>query len=280
MSCSIEMPEASITPDPAAHPLKRIGHALVQRPLVSALGFLALVSLVFLLVPGLDLSVSRLFYVPATGFAEGRSPAFEAWRELGTVVEWAFGIAVTAPLLIKIAMPETRLLVRPRVTVFVLTVFALGPELIVNGILKEHWGRARPRAVLEFGGDAIFSPAWWISDQCARNCSFVSGEAAAAFWLVALVFIARREQRAAIAVFTLSFAAIVSLARIAVGAHFLSDVLIAWLLTLCVITALDLIVLKGLPENFDSTTETAAGRIGAALRRLIRNIPSRKPDKI
>ena len=51
-------------------------------------------------------------------------------------------------------------------------------------------------------------------------------------------------------------------------------------LTLCVITALDLIVLKGLPENFDSTTETAAGRIGAALRRLIRNIPSRKPDKI
>jgi lipid A 4'-phosphatase len=193
----------------------------------------------------------------------------EAWRDLGRYVEWAFAIAVTAPLLLKILSPRSRLLVRPRATLFVLATFALGPGLIVNGILKEHWGRARPRALSEFGGDAIFSPAWWISDQCARNCSFVSGEAAAAFCLVALVFLVRKEQRPAMLVFTLSFAATVSLTRIAVGAHFLSDVLIAWLITLCVMIALDRVVLKGLPGKFDRAVEVGAERIGTALRRLV-----------
>jgi membrane-associated PAP2 superfamily phosphatase len=186
----------------------------------------------------------------------------EAWRDLGGYVEWTFGIAVTAPLLLKILRPRSRLLLRPRATLFVLATFALGPGLIVNGVLKENWGRARPRALLEFGGDAAFSPAWWISDQCARNCSFVSGEAAGAFGLVALVFLVPKEQRPAMSVFTLSFAAIVSLTRIAVGAHFLSDVLIAWLITLSVMIALDQVILKGLPEKFDRAVERGAEGVG------------------
>jgi lipid A 4'-phosphatase len=166
--------------------------------------------------------------------------------------------------------PRTPLLIPPRATLFVLATFALGPGLIVNGILKEHWGRARPKTLLEFGGDATFSPVWWISDQCARNCSFVSGEAAGAFCLVTLVFLVRKERQPAMAIFTLSFAAVVSLTRIAVGAHFLSDVLIAWLLTLCVMIVLDRLILKGLPEGFDRSVVARAERAGGALRRLVR----------
>jgi lipid A 4'-phosphatase len=264
------MPPTIATPDPSGRPLMRIGRTMLQRPLVTALGVLALVSLIFLVVPSLDLAVSSVFYLPATGFEAGRKPVLEAWRYLGGLGEWAFGIAVTAPLLLKILWPRSRLRVRPRATLFVLATFALGPGLIVNAILKEHWGRARPRALSEFGGDATFSPAWWISNQCARNCSFVSGEAAAAFCLVALVFLARKEQRPAMMVFTLSFAAIVSLTRIAAGAHFLSDVLIAWSITLCVMIALDRLILKGLTEKFDRAVEIGAERIGATLRRLLR----------
>jgi lipid A 4'-phosphatase len=278
MQCSICMPETIATRDLSRPPLMRIGRALLQRPLVTVLGVLALVSLIFLLVPSVDLAVSRLFYTPTAGFAEGRRPVLEAWRNLGRLVEWAFAITFTIPLLLKILLPRSRLLIQPRATLFVLTTFALGPGLIVNGILKEHWGRARPRALLEFGGEAAFSPAWWISDQCARNCSFVSGEAASAFCLVTLVFLVRRERRAAIAVFTLSFAAIVSLARIAAGAHFLSDILIAWLMTLCVMIALDRVILKGLPEKFDRAVEAGGERIGTALRRLFhKNSPPQSP---
>jgi lipid A 4'-phosphatase len=263
------MPETIATPGRLRHRSMRIGRVLMKRPFWAGLGLLSVVSLFFALFPVLDLVVSRLFYVSAAGFTEGRSPALEAWRYLGGVVEWAFGIAVTAPLLLKILLPRSRLLVRPRAAIFVLLTFALGPGLIVNSILKEHWGRARPRALLEFGGGLTFSPAWWISDQCQRNCSFVSGEAAAAFCLVGLVFLVRREQWPAVAVFTLSFAAVVSLTRIAVGAHFLSDVLIAWLITLCVMIVLDRVVLKGLPERFDRAVEGGVERIGTALRRLV-----------
>ena len=36
----------------------------------------------------------------------------------------------------------------------------VGPGLVVNGILKDHWGRARPAEIIEFGGTAHFSPAF------------------------------------------------------------------------------------------------------------------------
>ena len=116
-------------------------------------------------------------------------------------------------------------------------------------------------------GDATFSPVWWFSDQCERNCSFVSGEAASAFWLVALVFLVRKEWRPATAVATLAFAAAISFTRIAAGGHFLSDVLVAWLVTLCVMIASQPAVLKGLPPAFDRAVEAGARRIGEALRR-------------
>lgn len=249
-------------------PLVLLQRELLQRPLVFGLGVLALLSLLFLLAPALDLAASRFFYDPASGFSEAQRDVLEGVRDTGRLVEWIFGLGVVAPLLLKILSPRRRLLLQPRATLFVLATFALGPGLIVNGLLKEHWGRARPRELLEFGGGATFSPVWWISDQCEGNCSFVSGEAASAFCLVCLVFLVRKERRSAVAAITLAFAALVSLTRVATGAHFLSDVLIAWAITLCIMIALDGVVLKGVPPAFDRAVENGAKRSGRALRRL------------
>jgi membrane-associated phospholipid phosphatase len=245
----------------------RLRQAARDRPLLMVFGLLVAVSLVFLAVPRLDLVVSHLFYDPRDHFNEDGTPLMVFLRESGHIAEWIVGLAVAVPLLVKILAPESRLLLRPRVTLFMLGTLALGPGLLVNGILKEFWGRARPRELLEFGEDAMFSPIWWISDQCGRNCSFVSGEAAAAFWLVALAFVVPKAWRLPTAIATLAFAAAVSFTRIAMGGHFLSDVIVAWLLTLLVIVALQRLVLKGLPETFDSTVEDAAWRYGRALRR-------------
>ena len=252
---------------PLSRPWSRLLPTLSQRPLASAVGLLILVSLVFLLAPNLDLAVSRYFYEKAAGFTAGGS--VEAVRQAGRIVEWGLAISVVTPLLLKILVPQSPLLLQPRASLFVLTSFAIGPGLIVNGILKELWGRARPRTILEFGGDATFSPAWWISDQCDRNCSFVSGEAASAFWLVTIVFLVRKEWRPAVAGTTLAFAAAVSFTRIAAGAHFLSDVLIAWLITLCVIIVVHQLVMTQLSPAFDRTVEDAATKSGEALRRLV-----------
>ena len=256
------MPETIANSTPPSRAWTRLLREILDRPFVSGLGLLALVSLVFLLLPSLDLAVSRLFYGPAARFPGRESAFLENVRNAGLVVEWSFGIAVIAPLAIKLALPDTRLLVKPRATLFVLATLAVGPGIIVNGILKSFWGRARPHVLLEFGGGATFSPVWWVSDQCEWNCSFVSGEAASAFWLVSLVFLVRKEWRPAIAAATLAFAAIVSFTRIAVGAHFLSDVLVAWLIMLCVMVALARLLLVGLPPAFDAAVEAGLERAG------------------
>ncbi len=267
---SFSMPDSIAKPDSPGRALTRVRREAQHRPLVWALGLLALVSLIFLLAPNLDLAVSSLFYEPATGFLDARSAIIGIVRETGRIAEWAFAIAVVAPLVTKILFPQSRLRVPPRASLFVLATFALGPGLIVNGTLKEYWGRARPRQIIEFGGEATFSPVWWISDQCERNCSFVSGEAASAFCLIALVFLVRKDWRPAVVVATVAFAAAVSFTRIAAGGHFLSDVLIAWLLTLGVMIALHRVMLKGLPPAFDQAVEVGAARAGEALRRLLR----------
>lgn len=238
---------------------------LLQKPLLTAFALLLLVSLLFLAAPQLDMAVSALFYNSTAGFGDG-SVAF-AVREIGRLAEWAAALALAAPLVVKFLAPESRLLVPPRASLFALAALAIGPGLIVNGILKQFWGRARPREIIEFGGDAGFSPAWWISDACGQNCSFVSGEAAAAFWLVALAFVAPRAWRPAVAAITLTVAAAVSFVRVAAGGHFLSDVIVAWLLTLVVIVAAQRLILQGLPPEFDAAVEAGTRRAGLALRR-------------
>lgn len=41
--------------------------------------------------------------------------------------------------------------------IFLLVVLFVGPGLIVNGVWKEHWGRARPFEVQNFGGERLYS---------------------------------------------------------------------------------------------------------------------------
>jgi membrane-associated PAP2 superfamily phosphatase len=230
--------------------------------------------LFFVLAPGIDLAFSRLFYEPSKGFIGRQSAPVEFVRDLGLVIEWALAVGVSLSILTKVLSPQSRLFVRPRSIVFVLATFALGPGLIVNGVLKTYWGRARPREILEFGGGSTFSPAWLASDQCAGNCSFVSGEAASAFFLVTVVFLVDRNWRPAAALLAIAIAGMISLARIAGGAHFLSDVLIAWVLMLLVIAALHHLVLRGLPSTFDDRTEAGFARFGEALRALLRGARS------
>jgi lipid A 4'-phosphatase len=101
----------------------------------------------------------------------------------------------------------------------------VGPMLAVNAGLKESWGRARPRDVVEFGGAHKFTPAWIISDQCSHNCAFTSGHAAAGFSLCIGFFVSRRK------IWLnggLLFGGLVSLSRMMNGAHFFSDVLFSF----------------------------------------------------
>jgi lipid A 4'-phosphatase len=116
--------------------------------------------------------------------------------------------------------------------VYLFLVLILGAGVIVNVLLKDNLGRARPRDVEEFSGMRLFTPPFVPSDQCDKNCSFSSGEAAGGFFAYALA-LALSKRRAAF-ISAAAFGTFVSFCRVASGAHFLSDTVVSFFVMLIV----------------------------------------------
>ncbi|MCX7896686.1 MAG: phosphatase PAP2 family protein [Rhodocyclaceae bacterium] len=176
----------------------------------------------FWLWPELDLSFSRLFYRSGEGFVYANAPWVQTLYHLSP---WLVNAATAVLIALLFASLTQRWRPLRRPAAFVLAVLWLGPGLIVT-VLKDHWDRARPAQIVEFGGSLRFTPAWAISDQCEDNCSFVSGHASGAFSLMALAWVFPRRRRLWLIAGT-GWGALVGLARIAQGGHFLSDVVFA-----------------------------------------------------
>ena len=114
---------------------------------------------------------------------------------------------------------------------FVVLAGVLGPGAVVNWGFKDNWQRARPYQVDNFGGTQKFTRAAVITDQCDANCSFVSGHVSCGVFLVSLGLVHRRRQRLWAAVGVAS-GLVIGFARMADVAHWLSDVLWAFPITL------------------------------------------------
>lgn len=238
--------------------------------ILGLLGATVFLSLFFLVFPGVDLWVTGLFYRPGVGFPASSLAILAALRNLATAQLWAIVFALLAALAIKLARPWEPAPVPPRAILFLLTTLALAPGLIVNALMKNNWGRPRPFMVEAFGGQSPFVPVWEITDYCTRNCSFVSGEASSAIWLVAIALMVPVGWRRPALWVILAWATLLSLARVAYGHHFLSDVLLAWAITLLVI-ALAYQAMIVAPPGWLSppALERGLSRVGLALRRLV-----------
>lgn len=111
--------------------------------------------------------------------------------------------------------------------VFLLLLLAIGPGLIVNVLLKDQLGRARPREIIECGGTHPYTE-FWEKGTTGANSSFPSGHASIAFYTLAPWFILRDKKRrpaGGFLAFGIGFGLAVGLARMLQGGHFLSDVL-------------------------------------------------------
>lgn len=210
---------------------------------------LVVVGVTFAIWPGLDLAVARGFY--ANGFEFAASPAARRIRSalhyLPVVVALSILLLYLAKRLGAKTPPWATL--RGASVAYLLASLLLGPGLLVNVVLKDHWGRPRPVHVIEFGGTMEFRPWRHLDGACVRNCSFVSGETAGAAWLLAPAFIAPPPFRVAAIGGALFLTAATSLGRIAFGGHFLSDVLFAALITLLTIQIVGRLTLGGATMN-------------------------------
>jgi lipid A 4'-phosphatase len=196
--------------------------------LVIALAVAAVVGLVFGIWPDLDLKLAAPFYDPDRG---GYWRAFDAtYRHARDAVIWVIAL-VTMPafaaLAGKLMRPQWRLLIPGRAILLMLITLALGPGVLTNLVLKEHWGRPRPIDVTQFGGDEHFRPWWDPRGDCPKNCSFVSGDASGAFWTLAPAAVTPPQWRAIAYAAALAFGAGAGVLRIAAGAHFFTDVAFA-----------------------------------------------------
>lgn len=117
------------------------------------------------------------------------------------------------------------------VLAFVVLGITVGPGLVVNSGFKDNWQRARPYQVQPFGGTQQFTRAAVMTDQCDNNCSFVSGHVACGFFLASMMLVDRRR-RVLWGVAGVGSGFAIGFARMADGAHWLSDVLWAAPITL------------------------------------------------
>jgi membrane-associated PAP2 superfamily phosphatase len=243
--------------------------ALIAHPLAQATVVILILSVIFLLFPRLDIAFSGLFY-DGTGFPMERLPAFIALRALGNDITRIVVVVLLLVLILKLAFPDQRSLIPPRDTLFVAGTLIVGPGIIVNLIFKNNWGRPRPTDVTVFGGDHPFVGAWHMSDACASNCSFVSGEGSSAIWLVTLAVLLPLAWRRPALRTLIVLAALLSLNRIAMGGHFLSDVLLAWAMTLAVIAvAYRFLYVTPPPALDDERLEAGLTAAGHGIRALV-----------
>jgi len=183
----------------------------------SALAF----TLHFLALPQLDLIANGAFYSPEHGFLLRDNVVFDAVHKyLGVLVVALLGWSVTVWVLSKRAKNREKWRARRPAALFLALSLLLGPGLVVNVMFKDHWGRARPAQVAEFGGTARFSPPWVLSHQCEKNCSFVCGDASLGYALVAIAFVSRRPRFWFVGGFAVGTA--LGLMRMGQGGHFLT----------------------------------------------------------
>jgi len=211
----------------------------------------AIATLLFLAFPRFDIYVSRMFF--DNGFYLQRS-----WWT--TLAHDSMGIFLTLSMAAVLGLyawnklvKRTRCGVDGRKVVYLFFVLILGAGLIVNVVLKDNFGRARPRDIAEFGGSQLYTPPFVASDACQKNCSFSSGEAAGGFFAIALAWaLGRRRAMVAAAVVLGAFA---SFCRVATGAHFLSDTVVSFFVMLIVA---DVLYHYLLPEESEQAVPAAA----------------------
>ena len=189
--------------------------------------------LLFYAFPEWDIRFSMLFYDPVSRFYLADAP-FCRWIYKSVEI-MTIGWVVLAVLLL------ARLWIRKKILfglsakhlTYLLAALAIGPGLMVNLVLKDNWGRARPYDVIQFGGTSAFTPAFVMSSECHHNCAFVSGHAAMGFYFIAFGFLCQRR-RSLVFLFAGIYGAVVGMVRILQGGHFLSDVVFAFFIVYAV----------------------------------------------
>lgn len=225
----------------------------VGAPLIAFLALFALwwlLLLVFNRFPGIDLWVAKSVFTaePCASssvagkicgtFAFATNRAFEVLRGVTLALPYIAVVALVVILVMSWRKHRARWrTLKTDQYIAALLSLGIGCGLIVNTFLKAYGGRPRPRSTDLFGGGLDFVQAGSFAGRCLGNCSFVSGEASSGGWLLCLVLLLPQRWRLPIGIPLAIVSIVMPIMRVLMGAHYLSDVVLGWLLSLVVFAA-------------------------------------------
>jgi membrane-associated PAP2 superfamily phosphatase len=212
--------------------------------LVAVLVLLAAATAVFW-TTGLDLAAADAFREPCCRWPVSERPFWDLVYRHGVLA----GVLLAAASLVTFTLSywyPRRLHAARRPALFLVVVAVIGPGLLVNVVLKDNYGRPRPREVVELGGQERFLPVWVKGDDRQAK-SFPCGHCSMGFYLGVPWLVLKRRRRALGLAFlgaSAVMAGLLGVARMAAGGHFLSDVVwaggIVWLVAIALHHAMDL----------------------------------------
>lgn len=195
--------------------------------LLLPLSILLLLTLIFR-YSDLDLQISHKFYRAGQGWIYADQWLWMLLYRRGMIPGLLIGFGGFGGLLLGWKLPK--LSRQWRSCLLLALLLAIGPGLLVNTVFKDHWGRTRPKHVVELGGEKPFVKVWDRSES-GQGKSFPSGHASIGFYTIAPYFVLRRRRRHLARGFLFGgtvYGLLMGCGRIAQGGHFASDVLWSW----------------------------------------------------
>ncbi len=198
----------------------------------------------------IDLAISQLFYDKNQGgFYLDDHFLLVTIYTISDVTAVAILVLLVTIIGLSFIVKKDALLRRRKALFFLLSAFILGPGIIVNLVLKDHWDRPRPRQVIEFGGSKTFEPPFAPNFSCDKCHSFVSGHASVGFYFFAIALLSRNRKWLLVPVIAGS---IIGVVRIAQGGHFISDIIFSGFVVWFCSLFLYLLFFKSGPERNES----------------------------
>ena len=172
----------------------------------------------------LDRRWTAIFFSPTEGWLLVDRQPWQWFYAYGTIPGLLFTIGTLVILYLTYLKPALYSW-RSYLLILVLT-SVLGSGILVNAILKDHWGRARPRQVEEFGGK------WEYRDVHqpgipGKGKSFPCGHCAISYVFVSTIVFFRKSRWMALTgtASGLFYGTLMSIARVGQGGHFPTDAL-------------------------------------------------------
>lgn len=192
----------------------------------------AILSVFFILFPKVDLQIANYFYNTELGFLYKKNIIIQLLYKSIPLITKIFAAACLFYMSYLYIKYKKFKLILNSSAFFLFFSAIIGPGFIVNTVLKDNFGRARPEKIIEFNGSKKFTEAFVITDQCKKNCSFSSGHAAMGFYFTAIAYTTSALYFTRIYLLGIIFGTLVGLSRIIMGGHFASDVVISGLIVL------------------------------------------------